>query len=394
MAALRAANPRAHITLAARAPIAPFVAASPMKEAIDRVIPLPIDPYRWDAPTPALFAALKRALAAFSDEPVETFVSAELRPTWFTFVMAAKLRPERAVTLRRVAYSRAFVGSICRRLSLSVPRFERYADARTRVHELDRYRRLLHYLGAGEPVVPQWSLSPARSRRVLREHGLERFSYVACFPCGSAGTSLKIWPAERFVAVLGAVRGTLGGRVLVAGDQSERPALEAFAARCAEAGLEPHVFAGGLSSFGELSALIANAWGYLGNDTGLAHLAGAFGVPGTTVYGGGTWPAYAPWANGSVGVVHPLPCFGCYWDCAFGHALCVERIPAEPVRAALEAAVAAAGAPARVVEVATFAAETLAVMGDAAERYREAQADRAARLEALLVMARKFPAPS
>ena len=365
-----------------------------MKAAVDRVIPLPLDPYRWDAPTPALFAALKRALAAFANERVETFISAELRPTWFTFVLAAKLRPERAITLRRVAYSRALVAAICHKLSLSVPRIERYADARTRVHEFERYRRLLYYVGAGEPVSPSWNVGAARARRVLRERGLERFSYIACFPCGSAGTPLKIWPADRFVAVLAAVRAQLGGRVLVAGDESERPALEAFAQRCSEAGLEPHVFAGGHGSFAELTALVANAWGYLGNDTGLAHLAAAFGVPGTTVYGGGTWPAYGPWASGSTGVVHPLPCFGCFWDCAFGHALCVERIPVEPVRAALEAAVAAPGQPARVVEVATLAEETLGVMGDAAARYRESQADRAARLEALLVMARKFGAPS
>jgi ADP-heptose:LPS heptosyltransferase len=377
------------ITLAARAAVAPFAAASPMKAMVDRIIPLPLDPYKWDTPTPALFAVLERAFAAFADERVETFISAELRPTWFSFVLAAKLRPERAVTLRRVAYSRALVGSICDRLEIAVPRFERYADAHSGIHELERYRRLLRYLDAGEPVVPRWSVAPARARRFLREHELDPFSYVACFPSGSAGVSLKIWPPERFAAVLGAVRGTLGGRVLVAGDESERALLDDFARHCAAADLEPHVFAGGLSSFAELEALVANAWGFLGNDTGLAHLAAAFGVPGVTVYGGGTWPMYAPWGTGSVGVVHPLPCFRCFWDCAFGHGICVEEIPPEFVRSALEAAVAAPDAPARTVEVAQLGSETVAVMGAAARRYRAAQADRAARLEALLVLGRK-----
>lgn len=381
--------------MAAHAAIAPFVSASPMKAMIDRVIPLPLDPYRWGVPSPALFALLKRTLAAFSNEQTETFISAELRPTWFTFVLAAKLRPERAVTLRRAPYSRALVRSICERFSLGgPPRFERYADAGSKVHELDRYRRLLSYMGAGEPVAPRWTVPAARARRVLREHQLDPFSYVACFPSGSAGALLKIWPAERFVAVLEAVRGTLGGRVLVAGAASERSDLEAFARRCTEAGLEAHVFAGGLANFAELTALVANAWGFLGCDTGLPHLAAAYGVPGVTVYGGGTWPAYAPWGSGSIGVVHPLPCFGCFWDCAFGHAVCVERVPVEAVRGALEAAVAAPQAAARTLEVATLAQETLAIVGDAAGRYREAQADRAARLEALLVMARKLGARS
>jgi len=389
--ALRAARPRARITLVARATVAPFVAASPLRTAVDRVIPLALDPYRWAAPNPTLFGVLKRALAGFDSERVATFVSAELRPTWFTFILAAHVRPERAITLRRVRFSRSLVDAVCEHFDLTVPGFERYADANTRVHELERYRRLARYLEAGDAVVPRWSVAPARAQRFLRARGLERYSYAVCFPGGAAGTPFKRWPAERFVAVLSSVRSSLGGRVLIAGAESERGELTSFARQCAQAGLEPHVFAGELGTFAELQALLANAWGYLGNDTGLAHVAAAYGVPGVTVYGGGTWPMYAPWAPGSIGVVHPLPCFGCFWDCAFGHGICSEQVTVEGARAALEAAVAAPAAPARTIELARLSPETLGVIKDAAGVYREAQADRAARLEALLSLARRLP---
>ncbi len=389
MSALRAARPTARITLATRATVAPFVSVSPLRDAVDGVVPLPIDPYRWAAPSDVLFGALERTFAAVGRRPADTFVSAELRPTWLTFVLGARLKPRLAVTLRSVDYSRALVGAVCDRFGLAVPAFRRYADARSRTHELLRYERLAKALGADEVEPPHWPL-PARSRQTLKTHGLTPHSYIVCFPGGSAATPARRWAPERFVATLAAVRERFGGRVLLVGDTGERELLDDVARRCAVAGLEPHVFAGRLADAGALRALVANAWGYLGNDTGPAHLAAVHGVPGVTVYGGGTWPSYAPWAPGSVGVVHPLPCFGCFWDCTFGRAVCVEQIAVEPVVAALSAAVAAPVAAPAVSEVSTFGPEVIGLIRDASATYRAAQADRAARLEALLSQKRKL----
>jgi len=387
--ALRASSSGARITLVVRDVVAPFVAASPVEALVDRVIPLSFDPYKCDVASPSLFDDLEQAFEAFKGEEFDTFVSAELRPTWLTFVLAARLRPKRSITLRRVRYPRELVGVLCDRLELSVPRFERYADANAGTHELERYRRLLNFLGASDPAMPRWSVPPAEAERVLQEHGLAASSYLVCFPTGAESTPYKRWPSERFLAVLKAASNARGGRVVIAGSDSERSSLEAFAALCSTAGLEPHVFAGDGATFGELRALLAGAWGYLGNDTGLAHLAAVHGVPGVTVFGGGTWPMYAPWAPGSIGVVHPLPCFGCFWDCAFGHGICVEAISADQVLKALHAAVAAPKAPARTIEIARLAPQTLEVIGDGARRYRESQTDRAARMEALIALERE-----
>jgi ADP-heptose:LPS heptosyltransferase len=388
LAALRAARPEASITLLARAPIAPMAKLGPLHDVIDKVVALPIDPYRWAAPSKPLFGALERTFVAIGSEPVELFVSAELRPTWLTWVLAAKLRPVSALTLRGVDHSRALVAAICDHFKLVIPPFRRYADARSRVHELVRYERLARALGLEPPVPPRWPFPAARSKQALKTRGLAPNSYIACFPCGAGGTAFKRWPPERFVAVLTAVRERLGGRVLAVGDAAEREELDAFAALATAAGLEVHVFAGGNDSAEELRALVASAWGYLGNDTGPAHLAAVHGVPGVTVYGGGTWPMYAPWAPGSIGVLAPLPCFGCFWDCAFGRGYCVEDVSPEPVVAALLAAVAAPMAPAHAIELPGPAAEVRSVMADASRTYRAAQADRAARLEALLSLGR------
>ena len=353
------------------------------------MIPLSFDPYKCDVASPALFDDLGQTFELFQDEHVDTFVSAELHPTWFTFALAARLRPTRSITLRRVRYSREFVGALCDRFGLSVPSFERYANANAGVHELERYRRLLNFLGVPDPALPRWEMPPAELERVLQERGLSASSYLACFPTGAESTPYKRWPSERFIAVLRAACDSRGGRVLIVGSDAERTSLETFAALCGTAGLESQVFAGDGATFGELRALLAGAWGYLGNDTGLAHLAAVHGVPGVTVFGGGTWPMYAPWAPGSVGVVHRLPCFGCFWDCAFGHGICVEAVPVEPVVDALHAAVAGPENPARTIEVSRLAPETLEVIGDGARRYRESQTDRAARMEAIVALERE-----
>ena len=389
LAALRLAQPQAQITLAVRAAVAPLVAVSPLRQSVDVVVPLPIDPYRWAAPSAGLFLALERTFAAIGRRPVATFISAELRPTWLTFVLGARLKPATAFTLRSIEYSRALVGAVCDRFGLAVPAFRRYADARTRSHELVRYQRLTRAFGGEPQQPPHWPMPP-RAGQALKARGLAPHSYIVCFPGGSAGTLSRRWPPERFVATLAAVRERFGGRVVLAGGGEERDLLEGVARSCEAAGLEPHVFAGRLADTGILRALVANAWGYLGNDTGPVHLAAAHGVPGVTIYGGGTWPAYAPWAPGSAGLVHPLPCFGCFWDCTFGHAVCVEQVPVEPVVAALVRAVAAPTAPPATWEVAGYGSEVLELIRDASTTYRAAQTDRAARLEALLSQARKL----
>ena len=132
-----------------------------------------------------------------------------------------------------------------------------------------------------------------------------------------------------------------------------------------------------------IAARIAGALGYVGIETGLAHLAAAYGVPGATVYGGGYWPLYAPWATRSAGVVAPIPCFGCEWDCAFERAFCIEGVDPDGVVAAFEAAFAGGSDQPAVFERDAYAPRERAIFEAAATVHRAAQRDRAARLAAI-----------
>jgi hypothetical protein len=133
-----------------------------------------------------------------------------------------------------------------------------------------------------------------------------------------------------------------------------------------------------------VGALLRSCLGFIGNDTGLAHLAAAYGVPGVTIFGGGTWPAYAPWNAASIGLVAPLPCFGCYWDCAFGRGLCVEHVDVESACTALGEVIALADDVPRTIALERGTPAEREIIGLAARRYSQAQEDRNARLTSIL----------
>jgi hypothetical protein len=99
-----------------------------------------------------------------------------------------------------------------------------------------------------------------------------------------------------------------------------------------------------------------------------------------TIYGGGHWPAYAPWQPASAGVFAPIPCFGCSWDCAFEHAFCLDGVDVDAVVRAFDTVAAGGRAGALLVEVEAFTSRERAILGAASSAYRKAQADRLARL--------------
>jgi ADP-heptose:LPS heptosyltransferase len=98
------------------------------------------------------------------------------------------------------------------------------------------------------------------------------------------------WPAERFAAVARALaRG--GGQVVITGSAQERE----LAQRVAAAGGLPsdQVLAGGLSTLG-LAGLVAHASLLVSGDTGIAHLATAFGTPSVVLFGPATPARWGP----------------------------------------------------------------------------------------------------
>ncbi|WP_405182221.1 glycosyltransferase family 9 protein [Nocardia sp. NBC_01377] len=140
----------------------------------------------------------------------------------------------------------------------------------THVHETARWCRLLE--SAGIPADPtDLALAPPARSLATRTH-------VVIHP-GAAPA--RVWPAERFALVAAHLHGA-GYRVLVTGTAAEAP-LARYVAE--HAGLPESCVVAGELTLGQLAATVAGAALVIGGDTGVGHLATAFGTRSVLIFG-------------------------------------------------------------------------------------------------------------
>ena len=170
------------------------------------------------------------------------------------------------------------------------------------VHTAEHLASAMFYLGIPRAEIPRARLyaEPARRPRPY-----------AVIHTGAAYAT-KQWPAERFTDVAAWLR-----------DQQ---------------GLEPVVIRGPEDcSLAEMMYLLAGAELFVGNDSGPAHVAAAFGVPAVVIFGSSNSRVWHPWRT-------PYQLVETAWDCkpcpgdrcyAFDQPRCILSVEADPVRRAV-----------------------------------------------------------
>ena len=92
-------------------------------------------------------------------------------------------------------------------------------------------------------------------------------------------------------------------------------------------------------SLPEVTALAARSRLFVGNDSGIAHMAAAVGTPCVVVFGSSNVAHWRPWTTSQSEVVHEemkcQPCHG-YFCAEFENPQCILRVPAERVVAAID----------------------------------------------------------
>lgn len=96
-----------------------------------------------------------------------------------------------------------------------------------------------------------------------------------------AASGSRRWPAERFAAVA-ADLAARGERVILTGSSAEEPLAQDVRRL---AGLPASAVIAGRTDLGRLAALVARARLVVAGDTGIAHLASAFGTPSVLLFG-------------------------------------------------------------------------------------------------------------
>jgi ADP-heptose:LPS heptosyltransferase len=138
-------------------------------------------------------------------------------------------------------------------------------------HEVSRWCRLLDHHGvaadAGDLRLAVPLPPPIRAAATIVHPGAK-----------SPG---RRWPGARFAAVARALA-VAGHRVVITGSAGERDLAVRVAAAAA---LPPDAVLAGRTGLGELAALVAHARLLVSGDTGIGHLATAYGTPSVVLFG-------------------------------------------------------------------------------------------------------------
>lgn len=230
--ALRRGLPDHELVLAGPAALAALVVAP---DLVDRVLPAQgLDPLEWSGPPPDV------AVDLHGCGPASHRLLQALRP-------------------------RRLVGFACPAAGVAGPEW------RPGEHEVRRWCRLVEHAG--------WPADPSQLRLPPPTVASPAPGAVVIHP-GAAYPSRR-WPVERCAAV-GSWARDQGLDIVVTGNAEEQPLAVAVADA---AGLGPDAVLAGRTDLLSLSALVHGARLVICGDTGIAHLATAFGTPSVVLFG-------------------------------------------------------------------------------------------------------------
>ena len=177
---------------------------------------------------------------------------------------------------------------------------------------------------------PQLRMDAAVVEQTLRELGLQRGGYLVFAPGAEYGPA-KRWPARHFSELASSL--TLP--VLLLGSAKEAGLCEEIAAPVNAARPGQCLNLAGSTSLVQALSLIAASQSSVSNDSGLMHVAAAFGVRQVAIFGSSS-PLHTPPLNAQATVLWlkneptyqpPLDCAPCFArECPLGHTRCLNDI--------------------------------------------------------------------
>ena len=301
-----------------------------------------INPYK-EAADPSEARLLLEELDA---ETYDLVLTTTYDRTWLDDLVAAKLAPSRRVALGKSEDMPDDVVHILPSLGIeSTPRvYDQLVPVKEKSHETAKYQILWNRVTEKHTPLPSPQLvipkdTAKKAEEVITSLGLNNRSFFLCFPAGSATHSLKNWPEDNFAALIAYIEKTYKLKALVAGHESEKEIIEKVAGLAMQKGADPELWLGKDGDIPLAGALVKKSSFYLGNDTGLMHMAAALNKPVLAIFGGGTWPRFLCKAKMGRAFVLPMPCFYCKWDCIFDKPLCMQSLISDAILSEIKNAI-------------------------------------------------------
>jgi ADP-heptose:LPS heptosyltransferase len=162
--------------------------------------------------------------------------------------------------------------------SAKIPRAQEILGVDRRVHTAEHLASAMFWLGVPVAEIP-------RAKLIAKAPASLSGAYAVIHPFASHPE--KTWPATRFAAAAQHLRETAGLEpVFLAGPSDDASPFTGF--RVVQN-----------APLAEVKALMSAAHLFLGNDSGPAHMAAAFGVPVVTLFGPSDPVTWAPWRTES-----------------------------------------------------------------------------------------------
>ncbi len=212
------------------------------------------------------------------------------------------------------------------------------------VHEADLYGRVGTVIGA-PPIAGQGTEyrppadAVARIAAMIAERGWRSPLWVI-HPGGGVNPGMaltpKRWPPERFAALADELLDAHGGTVLLLGTETDADAVRSVRG----AMRHPSVDVTGALDFGTGQALAQRAALYIGNDTAMTHCALAGGARTLAIFGPTDPRQYGLYGGRGVMAVGHVPWSPCFrrgrLACTCGTIRCMDSVTVAAVRAAAE----------------------------------------------------------
>jgi len=204
-----------------------------------------------------------------------------------------------------------------------------------KTHSVEQQLALLGWTGVPVTDRPQTNLgfAPAAVEaidKLLTEANIAERKFALIHPAAAFAT--KQWAPENFARVVEflAARGFASVAITA---PHESPILERLVAEV------PVQVASSTLSLPEVTALAARAQLFVGNDSGIAHIAAAVKTSSVVVFGSSNIAHWRPWNSAPAEVVfEEMPCQPChgYFCEQFAQPECILRVPVTRVVAAIE----------------------------------------------------------
>jgi heptosyltransferase-3 len=208
---------------------------------------------------------------------------------------------------------------------------------REKIHSVEQQLALVGWTGVPVSDLPATRLAVTKDAdagitRRLSEVGLDETSQLALLH-PAAAFETKQWATENFARVAEELKAR-GLSIIAVAAPHETEVINTL-----QKSSSAEIKAFTDLSLPEVTALCARARLFVGNDSGIAHIASAVGCPSVVIFGSSNVMHWRPWAKAPAAIVREeLPCQPCpgYSCSEFDAPECIRRVTIESVNEAIE----------------------------------------------------------